>query len=91
MGADGGNRVVRTICQECHNQCGMLVHVEDGRAVRVEAAPDSHGASAHFCERRTRASSASTLPTASSIPRNGSEREAKGSGSAFRGRKRSTR
>jgi anaerobic selenocysteine-containing dehydrogenase len=48
-GAD--NRAVRTICQECPNACGMTVHVEGGRAVRVEAAPDSRGASARFCAR----------------------------------------
>ncbi len=45
------SHAVRTICQECGNACGMLVHVEDGRAVRVEAAPDSRGASARFCAR----------------------------------------
>ena len=45
------NRVVRTICQECHDGCDMLVHVEQGRAVRVEAAPDSRGPSEGFCSR----------------------------------------
>jgi len=45
------DRTVRTICQECHNACGVLVHVEGGKAVRVEAAPDSRGASARFCAR----------------------------------------
>jgi anaerobic selenocysteine-containing dehydrogenase len=53
MTGDSGNRVVRTICQECNNKCGMNVYVEDGRAVRVEAAPDSRGASARFCSRST--------------------------------------
>jgi len=45
------NRVVRTICQECRNGCGMKVYVEGGKAVRVESAPDSRGASAKFCDR----------------------------------------
>jgi anaerobic selenocysteine-containing dehydrogenase len=49
MSVDLENRVVRTICRECHNGCGMDVHVEQGRAVRVEAAPDSRGASRGFC------------------------------------------
>ncbi len=53
MGEDLGDRVVRTICQECGNSCGMSVHVENGRAVRVEPAPDSRGASARFCPRAT--------------------------------------
>ncbi len=39
MTGDDESRVVRTVCQECGNGCGMLVHVEGGRAVRVEAAP----------------------------------------------------
>ncbi len=43
--------VIRTICQECRNECGMNVYVENGRAVRVEAAPDSRGASSAFCPR----------------------------------------
>ena len=51
MAGRHGDRVVRTICQECRNGCGMYVHVEDGRAVRVEAAPDSRGASQRFCSR----------------------------------------
>jgi anaerobic selenocysteine-containing dehydrogenase len=51
MTVDLENRVVRTFCQECHNGCGMDVHVEGGVAVRVEAAPDSRGASKGFCTR----------------------------------------
>jgi anaerobic selenocysteine-containing dehydrogenase len=51
MTSDSEHRVVRTVCQECGKACGMLVHVEGGRAVRVEAAPDSRGASAGFCAR----------------------------------------
>ena len=53
MGDKGGTRVVRTVCQECGNSCGMTVHVEDGRAVKVEPASDSRGASARFCARAT--------------------------------------
>ena len=53
MASGGEKRAVRTVCQECGNSCGMTVHVEDGRAVRVEAAPDSRGASARFCARAT--------------------------------------
>ena len=45
------NRVVRTVCQECRTGCAMDVHVEGGRAVRVEAARDTRGASERFCAR----------------------------------------
>ena len=51
MTGPDNNTVIRTICQECRNKCGMNVHVESGRAVRLEAAPDSRGASAAFCAR----------------------------------------
>ena len=53
MSGGSETRTIRTICQECGNSCGMTVHVEDGRAVRVEPAPDSRGASARFCARAT--------------------------------------
>lgn len=45
------NRVVRTICQECGAACPILVHVEDGRAVRLEGAPDPSGAAGKLCAR----------------------------------------
>jgi anaerobic selenocysteine-containing dehydrogenase len=51
MTSDAENRVVRTVCLECRHSCGMMVHVEGGKAVRVESAPDSRGASARFCAR----------------------------------------
>ena len=31
--------VVRTVCQACHSECGLLAHVEDGRVVRLEGHP----------------------------------------------------
>jgi thiosulfate reductase/polysulfide reductase chain A len=31
---------VRSVCQSCHCECGVIVHVKDGRAVKVEADPD---------------------------------------------------
>jgi anaerobic selenocysteine-containing dehydrogenase len=32
--------VIRTVCQSCHCECGVNVHVRDGRAIRVEGDPD---------------------------------------------------
>jgi anaerobic selenocysteine-containing dehydrogenase len=45
------NRVMRTICQECGRDCPVVVHVEGGRAVRVESAAGSGAASGKFCAR----------------------------------------
>jgi len=36
----GEARIVRGRCHECHVQCGMLIHVQDGRVVRLEGDPD---------------------------------------------------
>ncbi len=39
-------KVVRSICQACHCNCGVLVHVEDGKVTRVTGDPDhpmNHG------------------------------------------------
>ncbi len=33
-------KVVRTICQGCHCECGVLVHVEDGEIKKIEGDPD---------------------------------------------------
>ncbi|MBI3024137.1 MAG: hypothetical protein HYY66_00405, partial [Candidatus Tectomicrobia bacterium] len=40
MGAVNGSKVVRSGCFFCHAGCGILVHVKDGRAVKVEGDPD---------------------------------------------------
>ena len=33
-------KIIRSICQACHCNCGVLVHVEDGKAVRVTGDPN---------------------------------------------------
>jgi len=33
-------KVVRTICGDCSRNCGVLVHVEDGRVIKIEGNPD---------------------------------------------------
>ncbi|MFC1980912.1 molybdopterin-dependent oxidoreductase [Chloroflexota bacterium] len=36
----GGTRIVRTVCDRCHCECGVLVRVRDGKAVKVEGDPN---------------------------------------------------
>ena len=36
----GKAEVVRTVCDRCHGQCGVLVHVKDGKAVKIEGDPN---------------------------------------------------
>ena len=33
-------KVVRTFCDRCHCECGVLVHVQHGKAVKIEGDPD---------------------------------------------------
>ncbi len=33
-------RIVRTICQGCHPECGVLVHVDDGVITKIEGDPN---------------------------------------------------
>ena len=32
-------RIIRTICQSSHIECGVLVHIEDGAVTRIEGDP----------------------------------------------------
>ncbi|MBN1626128.1 MAG: molybdopterin-dependent oxidoreductase, partial [Deltaproteobacteria bacterium] len=44
---------IRTVCGECRMQCGMLVHVKDGRAVKLESDPASPNPGNKLCEKAT--------------------------------------
>jgi len=33
-------KIVRSICQRCHCECGVLVHVRDGEVIKVEGDPE---------------------------------------------------
>ena len=37
----GDEKVVRSHCRICHGGCGVLVHVKDGKVVRIEGDPES--------------------------------------------------
>jgi anaerobic selenocysteine-containing dehydrogenase len=39
--SEAETRVVRTVCHECNDSCGMLVHVSKGRATKIESDPGS--------------------------------------------------
>ena len=45
------HRVVRTACNLCQNFCGILVHVENEKVVRVEGDPDNPRNMGHLCAR----------------------------------------
>ena len=33
-------KIVRSVCQACHCECGVMVHVEDGKVTKVEGDPE---------------------------------------------------
>ena len=42
----GATKVLKSVCRSCHGGCGVLLHVKDGRLVKVEGdrdSPFSHG------------------------------------------------
>ena len=42
-------KTVRTICQACHCECGVLVHVEDGRVIGIEGDPNHPMNKGYIC------------------------------------------
>jgi len=49
IGADIGERVVKTACEMCWKSCGLDVHVEDGRIVKVKGTSDHPFSRGHMC------------------------------------------
>jgi thiosulfate reductase/polysulfide reductase chain A len=43
------DKVFRTVCRSCHGGCGALVHVRDGRVVRVQGDPASPMSKGWMC------------------------------------------
>ena len=37
---ESGTRIVRTVCDRCHCECGVLAYVAEGRVVKIEGDPD---------------------------------------------------
>ncbi len=42
---------VRTVCRSCHGGCGVIVHVKDGKAVKVEGDPESPISRGSLCSK----------------------------------------
>ncbi len=42
-------KVVRTVCHGCHSLCGVLVHVKDGRVIKIEGDPEHPHSEGMMC------------------------------------------
>ena len=46
-------KVVRTVCQGCHSECGVRVHVDDGRVTKIKPDPDHPSSRGYICVKGT--------------------------------------
>ena len=46
-----GNSIVRSSCRICYNSCGVLIHMEDGRPVRIEGDPQNPLNKGKLCQK----------------------------------------
>ena len=42
-------RIVRTMCDLCHCECGLLAHVQDGKVIEIEGDPNCPINEGHLC------------------------------------------
>jgi hypothetical protein len=42
-------RIVRTMCDLCHCECGVLAHVQDGKVIKIEGDPNCPINEGHLC------------------------------------------
>ena len=47
--------IKKAACFFCHHNCGVLVHVQDGKAVKVTGNHEHPGSRGHICERAVNA------------------------------------
>ena len=40
MSGSSVEQVIKSNCRGCHGGCGVLVHVKDGRIIKIEGNPD---------------------------------------------------
>lgn len=43
------DRIVRTVCQGCHSECGVLVHVDEGKVTRIKPDPNHPSSRGYIC------------------------------------------
>ena len=44
-------KVMKSVCAPCHSNCGVLVHVKDGRVIKIEGDPDHPENEGSMCVR----------------------------------------
>jgi len=49
--SDNDVKIVKSVCMPCHSNCGVLVHVKDGKVVKLEGDPDHPENEGMMCAR----------------------------------------
>ncbi len=44
-----GDKIIKSACRMCHGICGVLVHIRDGRVVKVTGDPDCPTSNGYIC------------------------------------------
>ena len=42
-------RIVRTVCQGCHSECGVLVHIDEGKVTKIKPDPNHPSSRGFIC------------------------------------------
>jgi anaerobic selenocysteine-containing dehydrogenase len=45
--------IVRTVCQACHSECGVLVHVDKGKVTKIKPDPNHPSSRGYICVKAT--------------------------------------
>jgi len=46
-------KIVRTVCQACHSECGVLVHVDKGKVTKIKPDPNHPSSRGYICVKGT--------------------------------------
>jgi thiosulfate reductase/polysulfide reductase chain A len=46
-------KIIRTVCQGCHSECGALVHVNRGKVTKIKPDPDHPSSRGYICVKGT--------------------------------------
>jgi thiosulfate reductase/polysulfide reductase chain A len=46
-------KIVRTVCQGCHSECGVLVHINRGKVTKIKPDPDHPSSRGYICIKGT--------------------------------------
>jgi anaerobic selenocysteine-containing dehydrogenase len=46
-------KIVRTVCQGCHSECGVLVHLNRGKVTKIKPDPDHPSSRGYICVKGT--------------------------------------